>query len=142
MMKTSDYNTFKPTGNPPYLYQQRQAHPSCRLGCEAETDEFEELLGELKREWSKRKIVGNEESMSQSRDIHPAKYSDIVSSLSNVLWDEHQEPKYDGFVYSCVVNRDGGERLFVGKRLFKDRDEAKEDLAHDVVKVMFTDYLV
>jgi hypothetical protein len=70
-----------------------------------------------------------------------SKYSDIVSYRFQVLWEEHQEPNWGRFVYSCRVIRAGGERVFVGKRLFKDLVEAKEDLAIDVVKSLHPDAL-
>jgi hypothetical protein len=58
-----------------------------------------------------------------------------------VLWEEHQEPNWGRFVYYCRVTLVGGERVFVGKRLFKELVEAKEDLAFDVVKSFYPDAL-
>jgi hypothetical protein len=88
----------------------------------------------------------DEVQVSASKEILPSispdpKYSDIVYSRSKVVWEEHQEPNWGRFVYSCRVIQAGGERVFVGKRLFKDLVEAKEDLAFDVVKSLYPEAL-
>jgi hypothetical protein len=63
-----------------------------------------------------------------------AKYSDIVSSRSQVIWEEHRDPNGGGFVCSCRVM---SERVFVGKRLCADGEEAREDVARDVVMALY-----
>jgi hypothetical protein len=68
----------------------------------------------------------------------PKKYSDIVSDRSQVVWVEHQDPSGGGVVCSCRVMVD---RVFVGKRLCRDVDEAREDLAGDVIQALYPEAL-
>jgi hypothetical protein len=91
---------------------------------------------------NKQTLDGSQVSMNGGQDILPSnsstkKYSDIVASRSKVVWEEHQEPNWGRFVYSCRVTLVEGARVFVGKRLLKDAVEAKEDLAFDVVKSLY-----
>jgi hypothetical protein len=96
---------------------------------------------ELEKNDDEQTLDGSQVSMNGDQDILSSnsskKYSDIVSSRSKVVWEEHQEPNWGRFVYSCRVTLVGGARVFVGKRLFKDLVEAKEDLAFDVVKSLY-----
>jgi hypothetical protein len=96
---------------------------------------------------NKQTLDGSQISANGGKDILPSnspttKYSDIVSYRCQVVWEEHQEPNCGRFVYSCRVTRVGGERVFVGKRLFKDLVEAKEDLAFDVVEALYQEALL